>query len=70
MTATMWLTLDDVKDRTTLPHHEIMTFVARGEFPPPVEQADGALAWRESEIEAWIEARPRVQSRSAKQVRD
>lgn len=61
MTATSWLTLDDLKDRTTLPQSEIERFIASGHFPEPVKQPDGTLAWRESEIEAWIVARPRVQ---------
>ncbi|MBL8564319.1 MAG: AlpA family phage regulatory protein [Hyphomicrobiaceae bacterium] len=61
MTATTWLTIDDVKDRTTLPHGEIMGLVASGDFPSPVEQPDGTHAWRESDIDEWIEARPRVE---------
>lgn len=60
MTATSWLTLDDVKDRTTLPRTEIMCFVENGDFPSPVEQPDGTHAWRESDIDKWIESRPRV----------
>lgn len=61
MTATSWLTLDDVKDRTTLPHLEIEHLVASGEFPLPVVQANGTRLWRETEIDEWIEARPRVE---------
>ena len=61
MTATTWLTIDDVKDRTTLPHREIMGLVASDEFPQPEQQANGTPAWRGHDIEAWIEARPRVQ---------
>ncbi len=64
MTATTWLTLDDVKDCTTLPHREINRLVASGEFPEPVKQPDGTLAWRESDIDKWIERRPRVTRRA------
>lgn len=60
MTATTWLTIGDVQDRTTLPHGEIMGLVASADFPSPVEQPDGTPAWRASDIDEWIEARPRV----------
>lgn len=61
MTAIVWLTLDDVKDRTTLSRPEIERFVASREFPSPVQGADGACVWREGEIDDWIAGRPRVE---------
>ena len=29
----------------------------RGDFPAPIQVSPGAVAWRETEIIAWIEAR-------------
>ena len=61
MPATKWLTLADVKDRTTLPHSEIKRLAANGAFPPPVDQSDGTIVWRENDIDEWIASRPRVE---------
>lgn len=66
MTATPWLTLDDVKDRTTLPHRVIMGLVANDDFPQPVQQRDGTPAWRELDIDEWIALRPRALALDAK----
>ncbi len=60
MTAIVWLTLDDVKDRTTLPRSEIKRLVASREFPSPIERTDGSHVWREADIDQWIECRPRA----------
>lgn len=59
MTATVWLTVDDVTDRTTLLEPEIKKLIAAGKFPSPVQGEDGARAWREADIDEWISARPR-----------
>lgn len=59
MTATVWLTVDEVTDRTTLQEPEIKKLIAAGEFPSPVQGEDGARVWRESDIDEWISARPR-----------
>lgn len=59
MTAIVWLTVDEVTDRTTLPALQIKKLVAAGEFPSPVQGEDGARLWRETDIDAWIDARPR-----------
>ena len=32
----------------------------RGDFPAPIQVSPGAVAWREMEILAWIEARAEV----------
>lgn len=60
MTATVWLTVDDVTDRTTLLEPEIKKLVAAGEFPQPVQGESGARVWREPDIDEWIAARPRA----------
>lgn len=60
MTAIVWLTLDDVTDRTALSRSEIKRLVANGEFPSPSERSDGSHIWREADIDQWIESRPRV----------
>jgi prophage regulatory protein len=58
MADIVWLTIDDVKARTTLPRTEINRLAATGDFPKAIEIAPGQLAWRESDIDAWIDARP------------
>ena len=58
MTGTIWLTIDDVKNRTTLPRIEIKRLVEAGSFPKPEQIAAGKLAWRECDIDSWIDTRP------------
>ena len=40
-------------DRSTL-----YAWIGDGEFPKPVRLAKRAVAWRASDIEAWLDARP------------
>lgn len=60
VTATVWLTVDEVTDRTTLLEPEIKKLIAAGEFPSPLQGEDGARVWRETDIDEWIESRPRA----------
>jgi predicted DNA-binding transcriptional regulator AlpA len=60
VTATVWLTVDEVMDRTTLLEPDINRLVVAGDFPPPVKKSDGTFVWREIEINEWIETRPRA----------
>lgn len=66
MTATVWLSIDDVTDRTTLLEPDIKKLVVAGDFPPPVKKSDGTSVWREIDIDEWIALRPRVLALDAK----
>lgn len=39
--------------------------VARGMFPQPVKVGERAIAFRRSELQSWIESRPRAEIRAA-----
>lgn len=51
------LRLDQVRARTGLSRSSVYAKVANGEFPKPVAIGSRAVAWVESEIAAWIQAR-------------
>jgi prophage regulatory protein len=46
-----------VEDRTGLSRSTIYLYVQDGTFPRPVRIGGRAVAWLESDIDAWIEAR-------------
>ncbi len=46
-----------VEDRTGLSRSTIYLFVQNGTFPRPVRIGGRAVAWLESDIDVWIEAR-------------
>ena len=47
----------DVEAQTGLSCSTIYDWMKRGEFPKPVALGSRMVGWRESEIEAWLEAR-------------
>ena len=47
----------DVEARTGLSRSTIYDWMKRGEFPQPVALGARLVGWRESDIEAWLEAR-------------
>lgn len=47
----------EVEARTGLSRSTIYDWMKRGEFPQPVKVGTRIVAWRESEITAWLEAR-------------
>lgn len=49
------LRMDLVEDRTALKKSAIYAMIRRGEFPAPVRISARAVAWRESQVDAWIE---------------
>lgn len=51
-----FLTRRDVEAKTSLSKTEIYRRVGAGTFPRPVSLGLNRVAWRESEIETWIEA--------------
>jgi prophage regulatory protein len=49
-----------VEAATGLSRSTIYAFMARDDFPKPVRLGPLAVAWRQSEIQAWIASRERV----------
>jgi len=47
----------EVERRTTLSTSMIYSLMRVGEFPRPLRLGKQAVAWRESDVEAWIESR-------------
>jgi prophage regulatory protein len=56
-TASRFLRLPKVKDRVGLGRSTIYSLVGRGQFPRPVSLGDRAMAWLESDIDAWIQTK-------------
>ncbi len=52
-----FLRLPEVKSRTGFSRSSIYLFVQNGTFPRPVRIGGRAVAWLETEIDEWIEAR-------------
>ncbi|WP_386077517.1 helix-turn-helix transcriptional regulator [Vreelandella sp. F11] len=46
--------IKDVMDRTGLAKSTIYKYISLGQFPQPTKLGTRAVAWVESEIEAWI----------------
>ena len=47
----------EVEVRTGLSKSSIYEWMKRGDFPQPVKLGTRLVAWRESEIAAWLESR-------------
>lgn len=47
-----------VQEATGLSKSHLYAMIRRGEFPAPVRLSARAVAWRESDVMAWIESRP------------
>ena len=52
-----FLRLPEVKSRTGFSRSSIYLFVQNGTFPRPVRIGGRVVAWLETEIDEWIEAR-------------
>lgn len=48
----------EVSRRTGLARSTLYKHVAQGTFPPPVRLTSNTVAWREAEVDEWIESRP------------
>lgn len=48
----------EVQARTGLPKSSLHNKVKAGAFPAPVRLGPRAVAWREADVEAWIQSRP------------
>lgn len=68
--ATQLLRLPQVQERVGLSRTAIYIKASAGDFPSPVALGSGggrsSVAWRSDEVQAWIEARPRVQLHTQK----
>ena len=51
------LRLPQVLERTGMSRSTIYSWMDRQEFPAPVKLGPRAIAWRDADIEAWLEAR-------------
>lgn len=47
----------DVEARTGLSRSTLYDWMSRGEFPRPVKLGARIVAWRESDIAAWLDSR-------------
>ena len=59
MTAVAILRRPDVERLTQLSKATIYRLMAAGRFPAAIRLGERAVAWRATEIEAWIADRPR-----------
>ena len=51
---------DEVETRITLSRSTIYRKMRKKSFPEPLRIGVRAVRWRESEVEAWLAARPRA----------
>ncbi len=56
---TRLLRIKEVQHRIGLGRSTIYRWMSEGTFPKPVHLGGHAVAWQESELEAWIESRIR-----------
>ena len=54
------LRLEEVVGRCALSKPTVYRYVKDGSFPRAVQVGPRAVRWRESEINAWLEGRPRT----------
>ena len=47
----------EVEARTGLSRSTLYDWMKRGQFPQPVKLGARAVAWRESDVTAWLESR-------------
>ena len=58
MTIDKLLRRPEVQARVRLSTSRIYGLMATGDFPRPIKIATRSVAWKESEIDAWIRSRP------------
>ena len=56
--------LPDALSMTGLGRTAFLTKVREGEIQPPVRLTARAVAWRESDLCAWVQSRPTVEPRN------
>ena len=60
MVALAILRRPEVERRTQISKASIYRLMAAGQFPTAIKLGERAVAWRASEIDAWLASRPRV----------
>lgn len=55
------VTVRELTTRSTLSRSTIWRKVQTGDLPPPIQLTPTRIAWRESQIVAWLDARTPVQ---------
>lgn len=58
------LRLRDVERKTGLSSTTIYRQMAEGTFPRPLQLGPGSVRWRETKIDAWIDALPETPART------
>ena len=53
------LRVAEVVSRTGLSRTSLWRRLRAGDFPRPIQLGPNSVGWRDSEIEAWLESRPR-----------
>lgn len=56
-TEKRFIRLPKVRELTTLPSSAIYAAIAAGTFPKQIKLGARAVAWLESDVQAWIDAR-------------
>jgi len=54
------LRLKKVCDKTGLSRSSLYVAIKQGEFPKPVSIGKRSVAWKSTDVDAWIESRPIV----------
>ena len=54
------LRLREVKEITGMGRSTVYRRMQEGDFPRPVKIGPAAVRWRESEVDAWVESRPKA----------
>lgn len=54
------LRLPDVKARTGLSRSSIYAYIKDGKFPHHISLGERSVGWYESEVDAWVASRQRV----------
>lgn len=52
--------LPEVEDSIGYKKSKIYQMIDKGEFPAPVKLGSRSRAWKEEEVQEWIDERPRV----------
>lgn len=55
----------EVEARTALSRTSIYRLMREGSFPEPIRIGERAVRWRASELEAWLDDRPRATGEAA-----
>ena len=57
MATDRMLKVPQVLDRCSISRSTLYLWVSQGSFPPPVQLGPRRIAWRESEVQEWMESK-------------